>query len=284
MKERSDDRQHIASVLRALRAEAGLSTTELAERLGWSQSKVSRTELGRTLAKPDEVDAWTRTTKADRVVRDEVLEIARRATAEFTEWRRELAPGRRRVQEEIRRMESAASVTRVFSMQVVPGLAQTWAYAEVMFRLGREGAPADEPLDQVVRARLARQSVLRDKTKTFYLVMSEMALRRRLIPPAEMREQVERLIELSQRRNIMVGVIPFDANEHVQQYHAFGVLGDPDIDDESIVRVETVTRAIRIRAQEEVAQYIAYFEALRTEALEGDELREFLREVVAGLE
>jgi len=277
------DRKRLASALRALRAEAALSTTELARRLGWSQSKVSRTELGRTLAKPHEVEAWMRTTNADRALRDELLEIARRAAAEFTEWRRELAPGRRRVQEEIHRMESAASVTRVFSMDVVPGLAQTWAYAEVMFRLGRAGAPADEPIEKVIRARLARQSVLRDNAKTFSLIMSEMALRRRLIPAAEMREQITRLVELSRRPNITVGVIPFDADEHVQQYHAFAILGDPDVDDESIVLAETVTRGINIRAPEEVAQYIAHFEALRTEALEGEPLREFLRGVIAEL-
>jgi transcriptional regulator with XRE-family HTH domain len=284
MNDTSGDRQRLASALRALRAEAALSTTELARRLGWSQSKVSRTELGRTLAKPQEVDAWTRTTKADRALRDELLEIARRAAAEFTEWRRELAPGRRRVQEEIHRLESAATVTRVFSMDVIPGLAQIRPYAEIMFRLGPEGAPADEPTDTIVRARLARQVVLADKAKTFFLLMSEMALRRKLIPAVEMREQVERLIALSSQRNVTLGVIPFDAEERVQQYHAFAILGDPSRDDESIVLAETVTRAINIRAPEEVAQYIAHFEALRTEALEGEELREFLRGVIAGLE
>lgn len=64
MREEDEDRRRAAAVLRGLRADAGLSTTQLAERLGWSQSKVSKTELGRTTPSPEDADAWARATDA----------------------------------------------------------------------------------------------------------------------------------------------------------------------------------------------------------------------------
>lgn len=283
MNDWSQAREQIASALRDLRAEAGLSTTELAGQLDWSQSQVSRTELGKKLAKPADVAAWSRATGAPEAVREELVAIAERAAGEFTDWRRELAPGRRRVQEEIQRLEEQASVTRVFAMDVVPGLAQTRPYIETMFRLGREIGPVDEPTEEAVRARIARQTVLGDRTKRFYLLMSEMAVRRQLISRLEMRAQLERLIEIDRQRNVTVGVIPFDAVERVHQYHAFAILGDPDVDHQSIAMAESVTRAINIRARNEIKLYIAHFESLRSAALEGAELRRFLREVVAEL-
>src|SRR2546423_756474 len=129
----TDDRQRLAAALRDLRQAAGLSTTQLAELLGWSQSKVSKTELGRTRPAPDDVVRWSHVTGASAAVRAELVRIASDAAEEATDWRRELAPGRRRKQEEIQQLEAAASVIRVFSPDVIVGLAQTPAYAEAIF-------------------------------------------------------------------------------------------------------------------------------------------------------
>ena len=274
-----EDRRRLASALRDLRTDAGLSTTQLANQLGWSQSKVSKTELGRSLPQPGDVETWARATGAGAELRGELVEIASRAALQATEWRRELAPGRRRKQEEIQRLEAAASLIRVFAPDVVVGLAQTRPYAEAMFRLGRKVGPPED-LEEVVQARLRRQAVLTDQSKRFELVMGEAALWRRLVAPSAMRAQLHRLFELSMSPNVALGVIPFDGDEQVHQYHGFAVLGDPDVDDEAIVLAETVTRGITVRAVTEVKEYIAHFDALRGAALEGDPLREFLEEVI----
>jgi transcriptional regulator with XRE-family HTH domain len=278
-----DDKARLASTLKNLRVDAGLSTTRLAGVLGWSQSKVSKTETGRTMPAPDDVAAWCRQVNAPAGVREELVEIAAAAAAQATEWRRELAPGRRRKQDDIRRMEHKASVIRVFAPDVVVGLAQTRAYVEKMFRLGRKIGPVDEPAEDVINARLARAEVLDRTDKVFVLLMGEFALRRTLIPAEEMRAQIQWLIELSHRPNIDVEVIPFAAEEKVHQYNGFAILGDPDVDDEAIVLAETLTRGLSIRSSEEIREYIEHFDALRVAAIRGDELREFLQEVIDGL-
>lgn len=276
------DRQRLAAALRTLRASAELTTTQLAQRLGWSQSKVSKTELGQTRAKPADVAAWARATDADTDLRRDLEQLADDATSDYIQWRRDLAPGRRRVQEEIQRLEAEASTIRVFGMEVVPGLAQTEPYIAAMFRLGRPPPdPADLPA--IVQARRQRQQALADERTSFVLLMSEMAVRRALLPADQMREQLNHLVDLSQRDNVSLGVIPFTARETVHQYHGYTILGDPDAGEESLVMTESLTRTLNIRAPDEVAQYLTHFDALRAAALQGEPFRAFLREVTADL-
>ncbi|MGH3866816.1 MAG: helix-turn-helix domain-containing protein [Pseudonocardiaceae bacterium] len=275
-----EDRFRVATVLRGLRAEAGLSTTQLADWLGWSQSKVSKTELGRTTPSPQDADAWARATGASSATREELRVLAERAATRLTAWRRELAPGRRRMQRDIQRFEMAASVVRVFSPDVVVGLAQTPAYGAAMFRLGRD-LGLTEDIENVVAARLARQAVLDDERKKFLFVMGETALWRRLISPEQMSIQIQQLRQLATRPNIDLAIICFTSEEHTHQYHGFAVLGDPDADDEALVLAETVTRGLTIRRTDEVRRYIEHFNALRAGAVDSGELDRFLQEVAA---
>lgn len=93
----SEDRQKLASALKNLRIAAGVSTTKLAERLGWSQSKVSKTETGKTMPSPEDVEAWAREFGALADVQAELIEIATQAAQRVAERRQELAPGRRKL-------------------------------------------------------------------------------------------------------------------------------------------------------------------------------------------
>ncbi len=280
MREEDEDRRRAAAVLRGLRADAGLSTTHLAEQLGWSQSKVSKTELGRTTPSPEDAEAWARATGASSATREELRVLAERAATRLTAWRRELAPGRRRMQQDIRRFEAAASVVRVFSPDVVVGLAQTPAYAAAMFRLGRD-VGLTEDFEKVLAARLARQAVLEDERKKFLFLMGETALWRRLISPEQMKTQIQQLRQLATRPHIDLAIIRFAGEEHTHQYHGYAVLGDPDADDKALVLAETVTRGLTIRSADEVRKYIEHFTALRAGAVDGGELDRFLQEVSA---
>ena len=226
---------------------------------------------------------WAEAAGAEPSLRDELVALADQAGYQATEVRRALAPGRRKAQEEVQRLEAAASVTWVFAPVLVVGLAQTRAYADAVFRLGRLVGPVGESRAEVVQARLDRQAVLEDKTKRFHLLMGEAALRRQLVPADAMREQLNRLIDLSERDNITIGVIPFAAEEIAHQYHGFAVIGDPETED-ATASVVVLTRIIRIQAHDEIADYVAHFESLRSAALEGEPLRAFLRRLIDDLE
>ena len=269
------NRNQLAAELRSLRQDADLSTTQLAAILGWSQSKVSKTELGRTAPAVVDVAAWATATNATPTQRRALLECAEQLAHQAVRWRRELSTGRRKLQETIQRLEENATVIRVFSPDVIVGLAQTRAYAAAMFRLGRDG-PSDEAQDEIINARLARQAVLHDERKRFSLLMSETALWRQLVAPQDMREQLTHLQAVARNLSVSLGVIPFAGPERLHQYHGFAILGDPDADTESRVLVETVTRALTVRAADEVREYVSYFDALTTAAAYGDELQELI--------
>jgi hypothetical protein len=111
--------------------------------------------------------------------------------------------------------------------------------------------------------------------------MSEFALHRHLLTGADQRDQIERLIDLSSRHNVRIGVIPFAADERVHQYHGYAIYGDPAVDASAVVLVETLTRGLTIRSADEINQYIEHYRQLDSTALHGDALRTFLREVAA---
>ncbi|MEU6267146.1 helix-turn-helix transcriptional regulator [Saccharopolyspora shandongensis] len=107
-------------------------------------------------------------------------------------------------------LEKHADQIRQAEVEVVPGLLQTEAYARAMH--------ADQPeidgvtVEDRVAARVARQDIL-DKSEppTIQVVMSESCLRRMWAPADVMQQQIEYLIKLSNRPNVMIQVMPFQA-------------------------------------------------------------------------
>ena len=73
MNDLANSRRRMAEALRELRVSAGLSTTQLANLLGWSQSKVSKTERGVTLPPPPDVEAWANATGASGELRAQLV-------------------------------------------------------------------------------------------------------------------------------------------------------------------------------------------------------------------
>jgi transcriptional regulator with XRE-family HTH domain len=123
------ERRELASRLRGLREDAGLSTTRLAAVLGWSQSKVSKIENGRTKPAVSDVEAWLTAVEAPADQRAELLDIAESVQVASIIWDRTLRGGREEHQRTIGRLLDEACDMRVFQSAVVPGLLQTAEYA-----------------------------------------------------------------------------------------------------------------------------------------------------------
>ncbi|MCO5997686.1 helix-turn-helix domain-containing protein [Actinoallomurus rhizosphaericola] len=104
--------------------------------------------------------------------------------------------------------EARAASIRLFDPLLITGLLQTEAYAREVLRAGQP----DEKLEQLVAARLARQEILDRKDAPWLVfVLSESALRRVVGGPEVMREQYARLLELAERPNITIHILPEDA-------------------------------------------------------------------------
>ncbi|MDI2032294.1 DUF5753 domain-containing protein [Saccharopolyspora sp. TS4A08] len=106
-------------------------------------------------------------------------------------------------------LEKHADQIRAAHVEVIPGLLQCEAYVRAQ-HVERSGA-GDLSLDERVEARLARQEILGDsEPPVVQYVISESCVRRTCGDAEVMREQIDFLIKLSKRPNVMLQVMPFD--------------------------------------------------------------------------
>lgn len=129
-------------------------------------------------------------------------------------------------------LEQEATRIRSFAVQLVPGLLQTEDYARVVF--ANERMPRHK-VDNNVELRLERQRVLdRDRPPKLWVILDELVLRRRVGTPGVMCDQLRRLLDLGDRYNVVVQVIPISAGTHPGSAGAFSILR-LDGDDRSLV-------------------------------------------------
>jgi transcriptional regulator with XRE-family HTH domain len=102
-------------------------------------------------------------------------------------------------------LEVEASTIRMFALGLIPGLLQTEAYARQVFRIDQ----SPEKVDQLLAARMKRQGILaRSERPLLWVVLDEFVLHRVIGGPEVMREQLAHLIEVEQRTNITIQIVP----------------------------------------------------------------------------
>src|SRR6266700_459522 len=118
-------RHRLAAELHRRRLASGLSTYELARRLGISQSKASRIENGRLAASVAEAEQWARETGAGADEIASIVDQAERALTEAVAFRGSLRERLPDQQRGVAALEQAARVVQAFNPVIVPGLLQT---------------------------------------------------------------------------------------------------------------------------------------------------------------
>jgi transcriptional regulator with XRE-family HTH domain len=277
-KEVPPQRARLGARLRALRALRFRSGSEFARALGWQQTKVSKIERGVQLPQSSELELWVRETGADPDVLAELVNLLAAARVEYRSWGDawQTSGGIAASQDEIAELDARATQIWEYQPAMVPGLVQTVAYArEVLTVAGGPrviGAQADQ-IEERIAAQLRRQQVLYTPGKTIQLVMGEGALRTRFGNRGTMIGQLDRLVSLAELPNVEIAVLRFDVPSPVLPLAGFA------INDAQVVWVETLTGEQRLDAPEEVAAYVAAFEAALTAAARGDDVIELLRAV-----
>ncbi|RNL85826.1 Scr1 family TA system antitoxin-like transcriptional regulator [Halostreptopolyspora alba] len=175
-------RQALGVRLRELRTEAGLSGRELAHRIGWPPSKISKLEHGNQTASSDDLTAWAKGCGAPEVA-GELAAHRRAMETHYTSWRRQLATGTRARQQSFGDVEQQSSLIQAFESACVPGLLQTPDYARHMLTRTIELHGAPDDVEEGVRARVQRQQVLYDPRRHFEVLLWEPALRMLICPP-----------------------------------------------------------------------------------------------------
>jgi Domain of unknown function (DUF5753) len=107
--------------------------------------------------------------------------------------------------------EEQASIIKVWESNLVPGLFQTPDYARGNLMAGG----VVKNVDAAVEDRLARQAILdREDPPTLLVMLAESLLELPCGGPTVMKAQLARILELSERPNIGVRVVPKSAGHH----------------------------------------------------------------------
>lgn len=267
-----DDRATLASRLRELREDAGLSTTRLAVELGWSQSKVSKIENRRTKPSVDDVRAWSAATGAPADIAAELMNAAESIQVASIIWDRTLSGGRAAHQRSIGRTLAEAARMQIFQHAAVPGLLQTAEYARSVLALADVFGVGDTA--RAAAARVERQAALYEKGRQFDFLISEAALRFRPVPSDALAAQYDKILSVATLPGVSVAILPTGARPSAVHAHPFVIYTLPD--DSRFVTIETYTRELTLTDPEEISVYSRVYDSLLADSVTGEQARRLL--------
>lgn len=166
-------------------------------------------------------------------------------------------------------LEQDASEIRWYQTEILPGILQTEAYIRAL-----------TVIEDQVKVRQERQEVLDQLHTDISFVISESALRRRVGDDSLMREQLNHLITASERPNVTLQVLPFDAETVGPAPYPFTVLRFGDDASSEVIYVETATDADYLDSPEEIREYARLWARHQAAALGPLESRRLIQRIL----
>lgn len=262
--------------LRELRTEAGLTGKDLAERLGWQESKVSRLQRGKQTPTAADLEAWAAATGRQDVAGELRARLAGMEST-YRSWRRQLVAGHRPRQEQAIAETTATDVIRGVEVVRVPGLLQTPAYARCTLAAAAEFRHAPQDVEDAVRARLRRQDALWEPGKSFRFLVHEAALHARTVPLDVHTAQLDRLMSVIGLDTVELGIVPLAAALRRAPSHGFWIY------DRRLVIVETIGTEMWLSDSDSIEVYERAWEWLSESAVTGAQAQRLIGRVRASL-
>jgi transcriptional regulator with XRE-family HTH domain len=272
-------REALGERLRELRTEAGLEGKDLAVRLGWQPSKVSRLQNGKQTPSAADLIAWARAVDRPDVEAElQGLRAGLEMKQRHRSWRRQLASGHRGRQEIAVRQTDETTEIRGLEVSRIPGLFQTPDYARVIFDSNAEFRGIPSTTEAAVETRMRRQEALYKPGKSFRFLVCEAALYHRSCPADVMAEQLDRLYGLVGQRRVELGIIPFGTQLRRTAPHAFWIY------DRRLVIVETISEELWLTGDEDIELYERAWDWLAESAEYGAPARRLIGRARAALD
>ncbi|HEY3981953.1 MAG TPA: Scr1 family TA system antitoxin-like transcriptional regulator [Streptosporangiaceae bacterium] len=274
-------RRRLAAELRRLRELAKLTGDEVAERLGWSGSKISRIELNRIGVKAADLARLLDLYGVRGKHRADLLTLARapRSKGWWEAYSDVVAADYAAYIE----LEAEAASALCWSAQLVHGLFQTEEYARALMESHWRWMPVPPTsrIRRLVEVRLERQrQAMGGRPLSLTVVLDESVLLRRIGDAPVMRAQLEHLADVARHPSTTLRVLPLAAAHPVGTGSFIllsfpPVLGGEPVSD--AVYVEQLTRNEAWVGEESlVYEYRVAFEQLAAEALDPDESRQLI--------
>jgi hypothetical protein len=169
-----------------------------------------------------------------------------------------------------------------FGFMLVPGLGQTADYAHAALYALRV-QDSEEDLEPWVGLRMRRQAILtRRDPPQLYWILTELSLRQPIGGPKVMSKQIRHLIDLAERPNITINVLPAEVVAHPGLAGPFIIMefaADP-----TVVYVEDKTTGLFLDDPDKVAIYKLTAEKLIALALDEQSSVRLLKSIMRELD
>lgn len=265
--------------LRELRLQAGQQQRDIAAATGWSNSKVSRIESGRTKPSAGDLRQWVAAVGCSPELANELIDILVDAESAHRSWKSAMRAGQGQVQAGYLELATQSHTIKDFEMTAVPGMLQTSAYARALFtEMVHLHQLTVADVDRAVATRLERQELLYTERK-FEFLLAQPVLEWLLCPPHVMRAQLTRLLPVIGMANVRFGILPTRVQlRRIPQNTTAAFIND----DEVVVAVETFAADTHYYGAQ-AAQFVAALDGLWEDAIEGEGARDLILQARANL-
>jgi transcriptional regulator with XRE-family HTH domain len=247
----------VGTELRHYRTQAALSQADLAARAYVSHDVISKVETGERPPAdglPERLDAIPELDTREALARLWGQLRKSLTIRAYPGWFRPWAE-----------LEALATTLRWFELVVVPGLLQTEDYARAVLRTRVKAT--DEEVDEMVAARMERQAILaRDDPPMLWVIIDEGVLRRPIGGSRVMRDQINHLIEMARRPNMVIQVIPAVTGAHEGLRGAGFIIADLK-DAPAVAYQDAAVRGQVIEYTDDIASLMVMWDTLKAEAL-----------------
>ena len=259
----------LGAELAELRQQSGMTLRDVAGRLGWSPPTLCRIENGTRDTTTEEVAALLVVYKITGARHDRLVRLAR--TIDQPGWWETSASGLPGQLTALCAFEAEATKITDVGLILIPGKFQTAEYTRAVMETG--GVPP-EAIDARVAVRLGRQGILsRRRPPEVDVIIDEAALRRAMLPPAGMADQLRHLVRLAARPHVTVRVLRFPRHPAVAGPYLILEFPPPA---QPFVHLEHFKSSLFLDEPEDVGAFQALTATLVELALDPGESREFL--------
>lgn len=206
--------------LRRAMERARLSGKDVAEMLGWSESRVSRMVRGKRGGSPVEVASVLALCRVTGEERDRLLRMSEEV--DRSGWLQQSGGKPSKGLHTLVSHEDKAIKIVDFQLALVPGLLQTVSYAHAVIGAGANVPPMEH--GDRVQLRMSRQAILRRANVSFSFVIPESVLNLPVGGPTVMSAQLHHLLQMSVRPNVSLRVLPVRAGAHAGMGGSFRVM------------------------------------------------------------
>lgn len=262
-------RRRLATELRTLRAQSGMTADELAGRIYRSRMTVSKLENARSRPDTRDIVQILRILGVTGEKFDEIFQIACDAADRgwWDSYGDAMGP-RQRIYADL---ESGAAGIHGYNQFGIPGILQTPEFSFALIELDRADGPLAYSPERMMAARQRRQEHALGPTGPSYeLVLDEFVIRRLAVSPHVMSGQLAYLVEKATNEpRLTIRVLPIDARIEggFLARSTFSIYTFPDEQDSPVAIADTVNADVVHTDESEVSRYVELYKRLRGASL-----------------